>query len=71
MTAATIFENRKKSPYLSNGFDWSSRNLARWRILASWRIGLSSLPTVENSTFQKSNMAHGRRLNNRKISICR
>jgi len=67
MTAAAIFKNRKIA-ISQQRFDRLS-NLARWRILAGWRI--SSLAAVENSTFQKSNMVHGLRLNNRQISVCR
>ena len=63
MTAAAIFENRKIT-ISQQRFDRSSRNLARWCILAGWLI--SSLQAVENLTFQKSSMVHGRCLNNRK-----
>jgi len=45
MTAAAIFENRKIT-ISQQWFDRSSRNLARWRILAGWLI--SSLLAVEN-----------------------
>jgi len=55
MIASAIFENRKII-ISQQRFDWSSRNLARWRILTGWRI--SFLPAVENSTFQKSSMVH-------------
>jgi len=68
MTAAAVFENRKIT-ISQQRFDRSSRNLARWCIFAGWLI--SSLPAVENSTCQKSTIVHWRRLNNRKISICR
>jgi len=38
-------------------------------LLARWRI--SPLPAVKNSTVQQTKMVHGRRLNYRKIWICR
>jgi len=63
MMAAAIFENRHIT-ISQQRLDRSSRNLARWCILAGWLI--SSLQAVENLTFQKSSMVHGRCLNNRK-----
>ena len=62
---AAILKNRK-SAISPERFDWSSRNLVRWRIL-----GLRMGSEVEISNFWKSKMADGRhleKLKNRHIS---
>jgi len=52
----------KKSSYVSNGLT-DRRKI--WHGDANWHVdALSSLPVVKCSTFQKSKMAHGCRLNN-------
>jgi len=45
---AAILKNRKRATS-RQWFDWSARNLARWRILALWMVRQLKFRTSENS----------------------